>query len=141
MQGQIHTELGSILIDADVVATYAGSVALGCSGIVGMASLDMRDGLMKLLKKDSIKRGIEVAIENNEIYLGFHVIVAYGVNIPVVSENLIDSVRYQVEECTGMKIGEITELCGYKDQYYFSHCFKKLTGVSPNKYRREHEQA
>ena len=40
MQGQIHTELGSILIDADVVATYAGSVALGCSGIVGMASLD-----------------------------------------------------------------------------------------------------
>ena len=100
MQGQIHTELGSILIDADVVATYAGSVALGCSGIV-------RDGLMKLLKKDSIKRGIEVAIENNEIYLGFHVIVAYGVNIPVVSENLIDSVRYQVEEFTGMKIGKI----------------------------------
>ena len=44
-------------------------------------------------------------------------------------------------QCTGMKIGEITELCGYKDQYYFSHCFKKLTGVSPNKYRREHEQA
>lgn len=107
MQGQIHTELGSILIDADVVATYAGSVALGCSGIVGMASLDMRDGLMKLLKKDSIKRGIEVAIENNEIYLGFHVIVAYGVNIPVVSENLIDAVRYQVEEFTGMKIGKI----------------------------------
>ena len=28
MQGQIHTELGSILIDADVVATYAGSVAV-----------------------------------------------------------------------------------------------------------------
>ena len=28
-------------------------------------------------------------------------------------------------QCTGMKIGEITELCGYKDQYYFSHCFKK----------------
>lgn len=34
-------------------------------------------------------------------------IVAYGVNIPVVSENLIDSVRYQVEEFTGMKIGKI----------------------------------
>ena len=107
MQGQINTELGSIIIDADVVATYAGSVAIGCSGIVGMASLDMRDGLMKLLKKDSIKRGIEVAIEDNEIYLAFHVIVAYGVNIPVVSENLIDSVKYQAEEFTGMKIGKI----------------------------------
>ena len=107
MQGQINTDLGSILIDADVVATYPRSVALGCTGIVGMASLDMRDGIMKLLKKDSIKRGIEVAIEDNEIYLAFHVIVAYGVNIPVVSENLIDSVKYQVEEFTGMKIGKI----------------------------------
>ena len=59
MQGQISTELGSITIDADVIATYAGSVAIGCSGIVGMASLDMRDGLMKLLKnylKDCVKR-------------------------------------------------------------------------------------
>ena len=107
MQGQINTELGSILIGADVVATYAGSGALGGSGIVGMASLDMRDGLMKLLKKDSIKRGIEVAIEENEIYLAFHVIVSYGVNIPVVSENLMDSVKYQVEAFTGMKIGKI----------------------------------
>ena len=34
-------------------------------------------------------------------------IVAYGVNILVVSENLIDSVKYRVEEFTGMKIGKI----------------------------------
>ena len=103
MQGQINTNLGNISIDSDVIAAYAGSVALGCTGIVGMASLDMRDGLMKLLKKDSITRGIE----DNEICLGFHVIVAYGVNIPVVSQNLMDSVRYQVEEFTGMKIDRI----------------------------------
>lgn len=107
MQGKMNTDLGSIVIEADVVATYAGSVALGCSGIVGMASLDMRDGLMKLLKKESIKRGIEVAIDNNEIYLAFHVIVSYGVNIPVVSENLVETVKYQVEAFTGMKIGKI----------------------------------
>lgn len=63
MQGQINTKLGNISIDADVIAVYAGSVALGCTGIVGMASLDMRDGLMKLLKKENITRGIEVEIE------------------------------------------------------------------------------
>ena len=60
MQGHISTELGSITIDADVIAAYAGSVAIGCSGIVGMATLDMRDGLMKLLKKDSINWDINV---------------------------------------------------------------------------------
>ena len=107
MRGKMSTDMGEIIIDKDVLAKYAGAATTECIGIVGMASLDMRDGLMKLLKKDSITRGIEVSIEDNEICLGFHVIVAYGVNIPVVSQNLMDSVRYQVEEFTGMKIDRI----------------------------------
>lgn len=40
--------------------------------------------------------------------------------------------------CTSMKIFEITQKCGYSDQHYFSYCFKKYYGVSPNKYREEH---
>ncbi len=38
---------------------------------------------------------------------------------------------------TKMKIREITEACGYRDQYYFSHCFKKMVGMSPNACRKE----
>ena len=60
--------------------------------------------------------------------------------VEILTKKRIDKAM-ELLQCTGMKIGEITELCGYKDQYYFSHCFKKLTGMSPNKYRREHEQA
>ena len=40
--------------------------------------------------------------------------------------------------CTSMKIFEISEKCGYSDQHYFSYCFKKYYGMSPNKYREEH---
>ncbi len=32
-------------------------------------------------------------------------------------------------------IQEIAELCGYHDQKHFSSAFKKITGVSPSKYR------
>ena len=53
MKGRMETELGSILIDTDVIATYAGSVAVECFGIVGMATVSMKDGLVRLLKKDS----------------------------------------------------------------------------------------
>ena len=52
MQGQIETKLGKIVIDTDVIATYAGAVAVECFGIVGMAAVNMKDGLVKLLKKD-----------------------------------------------------------------------------------------
>lgn len=41
--------------------------------------------------------------------------------------------------CTSMKIREIAESCGYRDQHYFSYCFKKVTGVSPNNSRRTNE--
>jgi len=39
--------------------------------------------------------------------------------------------------CTSMKIKEISERCGYSDQHYFSYCFKKYSGTSPNALRRQ----
>ena len=107
MKGRMETELGSILIDTDVIATYAGSVAVECFGIVGMATVSMKDGLVRLLKKDSLKNGIQVTVEDNEISLDFHVIVAYGVSISAVADNLINNVKYKVEEFTGMTVEKI----------------------------------
>ena len=47
MKGQMETKLGKIMIDSDVIATYAGSVAVECFGIVGMADVKMKDGLVR----------------------------------------------------------------------------------------------
>lgn len=41
--------------------------------------------------------------------------------------------------CTNLKIKEISEKCGYNDQHYFSYCFKKYAGVSPNACRQNME--
>ncbi|MBF9018909.1 MULTISPECIES: helix-turn-helix transcriptional regulator [unclassified Oceanispirochaeta] len=38
---------------------------------------------------------------------------------------------------TSEKIIDIAGKCGYNEVYYFSHSFKKYTGVSPKKYREE----
>lgn len=107
MKGRMDTDLGSILIDTDVIATYAGSVAVECFGIVGMAAVNMKDGLVKLLRKESLKHGINVRVEENKISLEFHVIVAYGVSISAVADNLLSNVKYKVEEFTGMEIEKI----------------------------------
>ena len=108
MKGSMSTDLGIITVSPDVIATYAGSVAVECFGIVGMAAVNMKDGLVKLLKKDYLTHGINVAIdEDNKITIDFHVIVSYGVSISTVSDNLIETVRYKVEEFTGMKVGKI----------------------------------
>jgi uncharacterized alkaline shock family protein YloU len=104
----MNTHMGNIVIDNEVIAQYAGSVAVECFGIVGMAGVSMKDGLVKLLKKDSITRGISVTLKpNHKLVLDFHVIVAYGVSILAVADNLIDSVKYKVEEFTGIEIEKI----------------------------------
>lgn len=103
----MSTHMGNIVIDNEVIAQYAGSVAVECFGIVGMAGVNMKDGLVRLLKMDSITRGITVSLQSNKLALDFHVIVSYGVSIVAVSENLISNVKYKVEEFTGMEIEKI----------------------------------
>jgi len=107
MKGRFNTGLGEITISTEVIATYAGSVAVECFGIVGMAAVNMKDGLVKLLKRDSLKHGINVAVNDNKISLDFHVIVSYGVSIRAVADNLIDNVKYKVESFTGLEIEKI----------------------------------
>lgn len=107
MSVRMNNNLGSIVIDSNVIATYAGSVAVECFGIVGMASVSMKDGLVKLLGRDHLGHGINVRMNGNRIELDFHVIVSYGVSISAVAENLVDSVSYKLESFTGMEVSKI----------------------------------
>ena len=108
MKGTMSPDLGVITVDQDVIAKYAGTVAVECFGIVGMAAVSVKDGLVRLLKKDSLTKGIQVDIsEDNRITLNFHIIVAYGVSISAVTENLISNVKYKVEEFSGMTVDKI----------------------------------
>lgn len=106
--GQMENQFGKVTIDSEVIAMYAGSVAVECFGIVGMAAVNVKDGLVKLLKRDYLTHGINVSIdEDNKITIDFHVIVSYGVSILTVSDNLLETVKYKVEEFTGMEIKKI----------------------------------
>ena len=107
MKGRIDKKYGSIQIDPEVIAMYAGTTAVECFGIVGMAAVSMKDGLVKLLKRESLTKGINVTIRDNAISIDFHVIVSYGVSILAVTDNLIESVKYKVEELTGMTVEKI----------------------------------
>ena len=108
MKGSMSTDLGIITVNPEVIAKYAGTVAVECFGIVGMAAVNMKDGLVRLLKKDSPAHGIQVTIsDDNRITIDFHVIVSYGVSISAVTDNLISNVKYRVEEFSGMPVDKI----------------------------------
>lgn len=107
MKGKMSTNMGSVEIDRDVLAKYAGAATMECIGIVGMASVNVKDGVTRLLKKENAGRGVNLNIINNEIVIELHVIVAYGVSIRAVAQNVLENVRYRVEAYTGMKVDKI----------------------------------
>ena len=107
VKGRMTTKLGDIVIEPEVIARYAGFEAMECFGIVGMAAVSMKDGLVRLLKRESVTKGINVSIFQNRLILDFHVIVAYGVSVLTVANNLRESVKYKVEEYTGLEVDRI----------------------------------
>lgn len=107
MKGHIDNRFGSIQIEPEVIALYAGTTAVECFGIVGMAVVSVKDGFARLLKRESLTKGINVAIRENVISIDFHVIVSYGVSILAVADNLMESVKYKVEDLTGMTVEQI----------------------------------
>ena len=69
----MNTHMGNISIDSEVIAQYAGAVAMECFGIVGMANVSVKDGLVNLLKMDSMTKGINVVVNpNHKLILDFH---------------------------------------------------------------------
>ena len=107
MPAKTNTQYGMISIDDNVIATLAGISAMESYGIVGMASKNATDGLFELLKWDDLSRGIKVYSKDERLTIDLHVILEYGVRISVVAENIIDRVKFNVENLTGMKIDKI----------------------------------
>ena len=111
MKCVMDSENGLISIDNEVIARYAGTAAVECFGVVGMASVNVKDGLVKLLKKDNISHGVNVTLDDSErLVINLHIIVAYGVSISAVADNLISNVRYKVEEFTGLDVDKVNVL-------------------------------
>ena len=101
------SQVGKVNINPDVIAQYAGLEATSCFGIVGMGAVSMKDGFARILKSDRLAKGVFVSVKDGKITIDFHVIVAYGVSIQAVAQNLAENVSYQVEQFTGMEVEKI----------------------------------
>lgn len=107
MGKEISNILGKIDISEEVIATIAGIAAVECYGLVGMASRKISDGFVELLGRESLSKGVQVRIENNEVIVDVFIIVSYGVRISEVAHNVMEKVRFSVEQMTGLPVGEV----------------------------------
>ncbi len=107
MSIRLSNENGNIILESKVIATIAGYSALNSYGIVGMATKNTTEGIFELLKFDFLTKGIFVTTENDEINIDLHVILEYGMQIAVVAQNIVDNVKYNIKQSTGLDVTNV----------------------------------
>ena len=107
MKGTLDTHLGNVSINNNVIAEYAGNVALECYGVAGMAQINVAEGGASILKRDSMSKGISVSLDNNKLTINLHIIVAFGVSITAVANNVMSEVKYNVEQFAGLDVEKV----------------------------------
>lgn len=105
---KVPTEHGEITISDAVFTTITGAAATNCFGVKGMAYRSMTDGLVHLLRREAMSKGVRIIPhEEGDISIELHIVVEHGVNIAAVCRSIINQVRYMVSENTGASIRSI----------------------------------
>ncbi len=108
MGKDIVTDLGVIDISKEVIASLSGIATTECFGVVGMVSSRIfSDGISDLLKRETLSKGVDVAVKDDKLYIRVNVVVGYGNRVSTVAENIIDRVKYAVESATGLTVDSV----------------------------------
>ena len=105
---KVQSQRGEISISSAVFTSITGAAASNCFGVKGMAYRSMTDGLVHLLRREAMSKGVRIIPhEEGDISIELHIVVEHGVNIAAVCRSIINQVRYMVSENTGASIRSI----------------------------------
>lgn len=107
MPAKLTNEYGDINIEDSVLASIAGIAAIECYGLVGMASKGAAEGLVELLKREHLSKGVKVQTDGEKITIDLFVIIQFGISISTVATNIIEKVKYAVEKTTGLHVEKV----------------------------------
>ncbi len=105
---KLHNENGEIRISSEVFTTITGAAATNCYGVKGMAVRSKADGLVHLLRRESMSKGVKVYHNDDEtVSIELHIIVENGVNLVAVCRSIMSEVRYVVSTATGVEVRNV----------------------------------
>lgn len=102
---KLQTERGIITISSDVFTNLTGAAATNCYGVKGMAIRSTTDGLVHLLRRESMSKGVKITYNDDQsITIDLHIIVDNGVNLVAVGRSIQSEVKYNVHRLTGVEV-------------------------------------
>ena len=105
---KMQNEKGRIRMTNEVFTNITGAVATSCYGVKGMAFRSKTDGLVHLLRKESMSKGVKITHnEDGSISIELHIIVDSGVNLMAISRSIQSEVKYHVNRLTNVEVRSV----------------------------------
>jgi uncharacterized alkaline shock family protein YloU len=105
---KIENAHGMISITGEVFTNISGNAAMNCFGVKGMGARSKTDGLVHLLRMESMGKGVSVSFnDDGSVSIALHIVVDFGVNIRALSESIMNEVSYKVSQSTGVPVKKV----------------------------------
>ena len=105
---KLNCDKGTVSISSAVFTNITGAAATSCFGVKAMAYRSMTDGLVHMLRREAMGKGVKVSFnEDKTISIELHIIVDNGVNLMAVSRSIQGEVKYNVNRLTGVQVRSV----------------------------------
>lgn len=106
---QFENPLGTVVIDEPYFSELLGSIVPTCFGVVDMSDLNVFQSVRSFFdrKHQFPDKGVSVRSEADGLVIELHIVVSYGLNIETVVRNIVEKVRYTIEDVTGLTVKNV----------------------------------
>ena len=98
---------GKIVITDSAIAMTASNACMDCYGVMDMVSRTLTDSNKPLFNKQIAGKGVKVTTVKNKRNIEMFVVLGAGVNITAVTDSIKETVKYNVEAYTGMRVESV----------------------------------
>ena len=76
---ELKNEKGSVFVSDTALSSITGAAATSCFGVKGMAYRSMTDGIVHLLRREAMSKGVHITQhDDHEISIELHIVVEHG---------------------------------------------------------------
>ena len=98
---------GEISVNDAVIGCIARQIAEETFGVAEIAACKFSDSFAALFKGSSKDKGVKVTTYGNQIIIDVYVVLIHNIIKEVIVQNLKDSLFYNVERLSGMRVKEV----------------------------------
>lgn len=101
------TRYGKVKLTDEVIATIAAVAASEVSGVVGMSSKRVTDGIADLLGRENLAKGVEITTDGDNVFVVVNLIAAYGTRISAMAKEVQEKVKSDIQNMTGLRVQRV----------------------------------